>query len=261
MFALQDELVPRIVSTVADAHGILPHTMSEAIRGKSPDQLTPYEAVLRSFSYAERITPEEHAIARAALERAVQVAPTLCLCLGHAFLVIVAEHQGLNPQPNPLERALQAARRAIELDSSGHRGYHALALVLFFRKETQAFRTAAEKAIALNPMDGCNIAHLGSFIAYAGEWERGCAMVEHSLQLNPNHPGWYWFPPFFNAYRKRDYHGALSYALKVNLPGYHGTHMALAAAYAQLGQPDEARQACRNCSSYSPTSPGSRALC
>jgi TolB-like protein/Tfp pilus assembly protein PilF len=243
VFALQDELVPRIVSTVADAHGILPHTMSEAIRGKSPEQLTPYEAVLRSFSYAERITPEEHAIARTALERAVQVAPSYAYAWAMLSIVIAGEHQGLNPQPNPLERALQAARRAIELDSSGHRGYHALAVVLFFRKEMQAFRTAAEKAIALNPMDGCNIAHLGGLIAQAGEWERGCALVEHSLQLNPNHPGWYWFPLFFNAYHKRDYQGALSYALKVNLPGYHGTHMALAAAYAQLGQPDEARRA------------------
>jgi TolB-like protein/Tfp pilus assembly protein PilF len=244
VFALQDELVPRIVSTVADAHGILPHTMSEAIRGKSPEQLTPYEAVLRGFSYAERISPEEHAIARTALERAVQVAPSYAYAWAMLSIVIVAEHQGgFNPQPNPLERALQAARRAIELDSSGHRGYQALALVLFFRKEMQAFRTAAEKAIALNPMDGCNIAHLGSYIAYAGEWERGCALVEHALQLNPNHPGWFWFPLFFNAYRKRDYRGALSYALKVNLPSYYGTHMALAAAYGQLGQQDEARKA------------------
>ena len=243
VFALQDELVPRIVSTVADAHGILPHTMSEAVREKSPEQLTPYEAVLRGFCYAEHPSPEEHAIARAALERAVQVAPTYAYAWAMLSLVIVAEHQGFNPQPNPLERALQAARRAIELDSSGHRGYHALALTLFFRKEIQAFRTAAEKAIALNPMDGCNVAHLGGFIAYAGEWERGCALVEHALQLNPNHPGWYWFPLFFNAYRKRDYSGALNFALKVNLPGYYGTHMALAAAYAQLGQADEARKA------------------
>src|SRR5579863_10298189 len=244
VFALQDELVPRIVSTVADAHGILPHTMSDAIRGKSPEQLSPYEAVLRSFSYAERISPEEHAIARTALERAVQVAPSYAYAWAMLSIVIVAEHQGgFNPQPNPLERALQAARRAIELDSSGHRGYQALAVVLFFRKEMQAFRTAAEKAIALNPMDGCNIAHLGSFIAYAGEWERGCTLVDHALQLNPNHPGWFWFPLFFNAYRKRDYHGALSYALKINLPGYHGTHMALAAAYGQLAQHEEAAKA------------------
>ena len=160
-----------------------------------------------------------------------------------SFTITDEYQMGFNPKPDSLERALHAARRAVELDSSGHRGHQALALVLFYRREIQAFRTAAERALALNPMDGCNIAHLGSFIAYAGEWERGCALVEHALQLNPNHPGWFWFPLFFNAYRKRDYHGALNYALKINLPGFHATHTVLAAAYGQLGQREEAAKA------------------
>ena len=37
MFALQDDLVPRIVSTVADWYGVLPHSMSEAVRLKPLD--------------------------------------------------------------------------------------------------------------------------------------------------------------------------------------------------------------------------------
>jgi TolB-like protein len=61
IFALQDDLVPRIVSTVADWYGVLPHSMSEALRSRSPEELSPYEAVLRSFGYGYRRTPEEHA--------------------------------------------------------------------------------------------------------------------------------------------------------------------------------------------------------
>ena len=34
VFELQDDLVPRIVSTVADMHGVLPRSMSEAVRSK-----------------------------------------------------------------------------------------------------------------------------------------------------------------------------------------------------------------------------------
>jgi len=59
VFALQDDLVPQIVSTIADAYGILPHSMSQAVRSKATNQLTPYEALLRSFSYVERVTAEE----------------------------------------------------------------------------------------------------------------------------------------------------------------------------------------------------------
>ncbi|MGA2697884.1 MAG: hypothetical protein ABSE92_17625, partial [Terriglobales bacterium] len=244
LFDLQDELVPRIVSTVADAHGILPHTLGESVRSKSPEQLSPYEAVLRGFSYAERISPEEHAITRDALERAVQLAPTYAYAWAMLSLIIKDEFEfGFNPKPDPLDRMLQAARRAVELDFSGHRGFQALAVAHFNRKEVQAFRTAADRAIALNPMDGCNLAHIGALIAYAGEWERGCNIVERALQLNPNHPGWFWFPLAFNAYRRGDYTGALTYGLKINLPNFLWTHLVQAAIYGQLGQHEEAAKA------------------
>ena len=62
-------------------------------------------------------------------------------------------------------------------------------------------------------------------------------------RLNPNHPGWYWFPLVLNAYRQRDYQGALRIALKVNMPGFWRTPLALAVAYGQLGQHDAARAA------------------
>ena len=49
---------------------------------------------------------------------------------------------------------------------------------------------------------------MGFLLAYAGEWERGCALVHHAGQLNPHHPGWYWFPDVFAAYRQRIMKGA-----------------------------------------------------
>jgi serine/threonine protein kinase len=60
-----------------------------------------------------------------------------------------------------------------------------------------------------------------------------------------NHPGWYWFPLFFNAYRQHDYQGALDVVLKVNMPAFWRTHFALATAYAQLGERDAASNAVR----------------
>ena len=55
----------------------------------------------------------------------------------------------------------------------------------FFRREFQAFRNSAERAIALNPMDGFTAAYLGLLIAYSGDWERGCALAERARGLNP----------------------------------------------------------------------------
>ena len=246
IFELQDDVVPRIVSTVADMNGILPHSMSEAVRSRDPDQLTPYEALLRSFSYYARLTAEEHAAARAGLERAVQQAPGHADCWAMLSMLYADEYKtGFNVRPDPLGRALDAARRAVELAPSSHLAPHALASALFFRKELQAFRIAAERAIALNPMDGCTAAYLGMLTAFAGDWKHGCALTERAAQLNPNHPGWYWFASSFDAYRKSEYRGALDIALKINMRGLWGASVVLAAACGQLGEQEAARNAVR----------------
>jgi TolB-like protein len=246
IFALQDDLVPRIVSTVADWYGVLPHSMSESLRRRAPEDLSPYEAVLRSFGYSERLTAEEHAAVRAALERAVEQAPGNADCWAMLSMVYGDEYRyGFNALPDPLGRSLRAARRAADAATSSHFAWLALAQALFYRKEVDAFRNAAERAIALNPMDGYTLARMGVSLAFLGDWEHGCDLTDRAIQLNPNHPGWYWAASFNNAYRTGDYRGALGLALKVNMPGFFFHHLNLAAVYGQLGERDAAGKALR----------------
>ena len=246
IFELQDELVPRIVSTIAATHGVLPQSMSEARRRKDPEQLSPYEAVLRGFSQMANLNAEEHGTMTAALERAVQQAPGHADCWAMLSLLYREEYaHEFNPRPDPVGRAFEAARRAVEAGPSNHLAYHALASALFFRRELQAFESAAQRAVELNPMDGFTVAYMGFLTAYAGDWERGCALAARARSLNPQHPGWYWFPDFFDAYRRHDYPGALEVALKIHMPAFWRSNLALAVAYGQLGDRDLAGRALR----------------
>jgi TolB-like protein len=246
IFEMQDDVVPRIVSTIADMNGILPLSMSEVVSRRDPEELTPYEALLRSFNYYARFTPEVHASARIALERAVEQAPGYADCWAMLSLVYTDEFRtGFNIRPDSLGRGLTAARRAVELAPTNHLGPHALATALFFLKETQAFRNEVQRAITLNPMDGCTTANLGMLTAFSGAWERGCAMTLRAAHLNPNHPGWYWFATAFDSYRRRDYQGALGVSLKINMRGLWGTSLMLAVTYGQLGEREKARAAVR----------------
>jgi TolB-like protein len=243
-FDLFQDVVPQIVSTIADTHGILPRSMSEALRTKDPSRLTPYEAVLRSFAHFQRVTAEEHAPARAALERAVQQAPNYPDAWAMLSLIYKEEFtHRFNLLPDPLGRALAAAQRAVEAAPSNHLAHHALATVEFFRKQMNAFHIASARAVALNPMDGFTLAYLGFLIAYAGDWERGGAMSATARNLNPHHPGWYWFVPCFDAYRKGEYATSLEFAHKVNMPGFWRMQLAIAANCGQLGQQAAAREA------------------
>jgi TolB-like protein/Tfp pilus assembly protein PilF len=247
IFSLQDDLVPRIVSTVADMHGVLPRSMSEVVRLKAADQMSPYEALLRSFGYNERFTPEDLAEVRACLERAVQQAPGNAECWAMLSLMYANEYGHWdNAAPDSLDRALRAARRAVEAAPLHSLPYYALAQALFFKRERPAFRVAAERAVSLNPMDGATSAFMGMLIAYAGDWERGCALSDRGCQLSPNHPGWYRYPAWHDAYRQKDYRKALDVALRLNAPQNYYTHAVLAICYAQLGRMEEAHKALRD---------------
>jgi len=265
IFDLQDDLVPRIVSTIADMNGVLPHTMSESIRGRPVDELSPYEAMLRGFGYYVRLSAEDHIEARDCLEKAVAEDPGNADCWALLSVMYAEEHKhGFNVRPDPLDRSLEAARKAVAIAPSNHFAHHALAQAQFFRRELQAFRISAERAVALNPMDGCTTAFMGILMAYAGQWDEGCALAEKAMQLNTQHPGWYRFSIFLNAYRKKDYSGALDVALKINMPTYFFTHAALASVYGQLGDRQAARQAVRELLAQKPefgaTAPRSRSL-
>ena len=243
-FELQDDIAARIVSTVADMNGVLPHAMSELLRARDPATLTPYEAVLRSFGYLERLDAEEHALVREALERSVRESPLDAD--GWAMLSYVYAEEfkhGFNVHPGSLDRALDAARRAVAAAPTNGLSYHVLAQALFFRRDFEAFRNAAERAIALNPMDACTLAFMGILLGYTGDWKRGCALAERAMQINPHHPGWYRFAAFNHAYQKREFDTALDVALKFNMPSYLYTHFALAVAYGQLGERHAAERA------------------
>jgi pentatricopeptide repeat protein len=253
IFSLQDDLVPRIVSTVADMHGVLPRSMSEVVRQKSADQMSPYEALLRSFGYNERFTPEDLAEVRACLEQAVQQAPNNAECWAMLSLMYANEYGHWdNATPDSLDRSLRAARKAVEAAPLHSLPYYALAQALYFTKEFAAFRVAADRAISLNPMDGATAAFMGMLIAYSGDWERGCALSDKGCQLNPNHPGWYCYPAWHDSYRKKDYRKALDLAFQLNAPQNYYTHAVLAMCYAQLGRVEEARKALRDMLSLKP---------
>ena len=244
VFELQDDLVPRIVATVADQYGILPRSMSETLRSKGEDTLTPHEAVLRAFSYFRRITPEEHAVVRNILERSVKQSPDHADSWAMLSMMYRGEFaQGFNPRPDPLDRALDAARRALELAPNHALGHYALATVYFFRKDKTHFRVEVERVLSLNPNDAAAKAYLGFLMAALGEWERGCQMVESAMQLNPNCPGYFYFARCVNSYRLHKYEEALEGVARINMPGYFHAPAIQAAALGQLGRYDEASKA------------------
>ena len=251
IFALQDDLVPRIVSTSGDRFGVLARSISDTVREFEPMQLSAYEALMRGFGYHHRLTPAEHLQARGALERAVDLAPANADCWAMLSWVYAHEYaHGFNVRPDSLERALTTARRSVDLAPSNALAQQALAVVFFFRKEMKACISSAERAITLNPLDASNEAIF--LITFTGQWERGCTLIRNAMAVNPHHPRWYGVVLGINEYRLANYRGAVDEATAAVAPDVFWTNLLFAAAYGQLGELTSARHALRDALAQKP---------
>jgi adenylate cyclase len=244
MLAVQDELTDQIVATVADPAGVVVRTLAAPTDRRDPEDLTPYEAVLRYFLYRQRISTQDHLLARAALEKAVERDPGYSDAWAGLSLLYGDEYMNnLNPQPNSMERALAAAQRAVDIDPTNSFAQFALAQAYYFLRDVGAFRVHAERTIALNRRNSDTTAMIGILMGYSGDWERSVELTTGAIRMNPQHTGWYYFNTFFNEYRQQNYEAALAIARKINMPDYWGSPLALAVAYAQLGDEAAAKAA------------------
>jgi TolB-like protein len=241
---IQDDLTDHVVASVADPYGALMRDLSSKVGLLAPEEMTPYETILRHFLYRQRIDAEDHLVTRKALERGVQIAPgNADIRAGLAAIYTEEYKHGYNVLPDSLDRALQAARTAVDLKPDNAYANFVLAEVYFFRQDLGAFRAAAERAIALNSRDSDAVAMIGIMMGYGGDWVRSVELTTRAMELNPNHPGWYRFNTFFNEYRQGHYEEALAIAQRINMPDYFADPYARAISYAQLGRSQEATRA------------------
>lgn len=148
---------------------------------------------------------------------------------------------GYNTREKPLDRALAAGRQAVHLAPDSQLAFQFLAQAQYFRGELSDFSANADRAIELNPNNASVIAFLGLGFENAGRYDKGLALVNRALAIDPNPPGWYYFGSYWDHYRKGEYEAALTYAQKMNMPNYVWALAARVAALGQLGRTEEAR--------------------
>jgi len=248
IFAAQDDVAARIVATVADSYGVLVHSLREATQQKDDADFTPAEWQFQYFAYREQITPAAHGALRSRLERAAKSnnrPSDLWACLAQIY---VDEYAFGFPggDATSLDRALVAARRGVELDRANQFAMVALAQTHFFRQDLAAFGPAAERAMALNPLNTDALGILGLQIVHTGEFERGTAIVRRAMELNANHAGWMHFAPLWDHFHKGEYEQALECANRVDVPGLFWPYLVMASACGHLGRRAEAKAAIRD---------------
>jgi adenylate cyclase len=189
IFALQDEIVQKIVTTLK-----LQLTLQEHgwIVRKHTDNVEAYDAFLRGVEYFWRDTKEANAQARQMLEKAVALDPQYAEAyaeLGRTYYREWIWRWSVDPQT--LERAFALAQQAVALDDSLPAA-HTLLSLGYARKQQHAHAiTEGERALTLDPNNADSFAFQAEVLNVAGRPAEALRRVEQARRFNPHYPPYY----------------------------------------------------------------------
>ncbi|HEV8712290.1 MAG TPA: adenylate/guanylate cyclase domain-containing protein [Candidatus Binatia bacterium] len=241
LFALQDEIVQKIVTTLK-----LQLTLWEQgiLVRKHTDNLEAYDCYLRGLEYFYRFTKEANPRARQMYEKAIELDPQYAqvyASLGWTYHLEWGLQWSLDSQT--LERAFALAQKAITLDDSRPGAHTLLSQVYLQKKQHDQAIAEGEQAIALDPNNADSYVMLAEVLNHAGRPEEAIGLVEKAMRLNPRYLVWYLHVLGRAYFLTRQYEEAIA-ALKgvtIRSPNYLVGHSILAATYSELDREAEAR--------------------
>ena len=239
---LRDEVANNVARTLAQPYGIIQSDRVRDTDGAPPETLGSYDTVLRFYQYMRTFDRDMLESLRTGLERTIVSEPKYAeafACLSLLYVDIVRfRYETSISGIEPPERALNLARRAVELAPNSSWARYALGLATWFARDPGGALVIFEAAHALNPNDTTILAELGLRYVLSGELEKGVPLIEESYARNPAQPANYRMGLFFYHYSHGRYAEALAQARQVEMPHVLYGHVAVAAAAAGLG--DEA---------------------
>jgi TolB-like protein len=206
-----------------------------------------YRCILEAADAVRSSEANERDRARICLEHLTTLDPSFAV--GFAFLAITynrefqQEFGGRTRDPMALDKALKAARRAIELQPEDSRAYLALFVVQYNRRELASAFAAAEKSLTLNKYDMLALGEYGGRLILAGDVEKGMAIMRQAGEYGAIRPSWHYFYLFMGSYLRGDMKEAAKNADDITTDNYALGLVAKAIASAEAKDSNRGRQA------------------
>jgi len=240
----EDAIVRELSAVLAQPYGIIHADERSKSAGNARDQR--YRCLMQAYDYWRDYDLAVHARARDCLERAIEADPTFAIGFAALAPLVLEEYiDGVNIRPQdapPLQRALQYARRAVELKPASARAHQALLDVLFARGDYNVALEAGEKAMMLNPYDPDIMADYGARVLSLGERDRGARLLEAAATSIVARPAWHETFLFLSAYLAGDASTAARHAAMIASENYPLGLVALVLAAAGGNDRDQSRR-------------------
>lgn len=243
LFSIQSDVANKVATTVAQPYGIM--AQADATN-PPPDDMGVYGCTLGFYGYRAELSVARHTEVRDCLESAVARYPSFATAWAMLSIIHLDEDRfRFNPIMDtspPIERSLQAARRAVQLDPGNTRAHQALMTALFFSQRVPEALKVGEQALATNPNDTELIGEFGTRVAMSGDWERGAELLDRALALNPGGGGYYHGTRALAAYMLHDSKNAVIEIKQADLQKFPLYHAVAAVIYVDAGMMDDARR-------------------
>lgn len=239
--AMLDEIVQATAATVAEEHGVLASHLRESAFQRRRAAGDAYEAILRYHYFELTHQPQAYDQAVTALRQAVESSPGCALCWSYlARLGGTHWSLGIPGEIIPIEDAIAAARQGAALAPSDIRCRLVLAYVLLLGDQVDEAKAEADAALELSGTSTFLLDGIGYLLTLSGDWERGPALIQKALHVNPFPRRACYCALWLDALRRGDAEEALVAARKSSPESHFWTPLMQAAALVEADRAEEA---------------------
>jgi TolB-like protein len=236
IFAAQDEVIGKIVEALVGK--LTAAHLKERYR---PTSLEAYDLCLRGR--AEWAHSGEAGVEAIPLfERAIALDPNYAEAYRWLALGQSVGWLHMNRPMDPFRQlSMASAKKAVNLDAEDSGSHWVLAFVLLYERLWEESAREFEISLHLNPNEADAWSNLADLKVMEGRGEEAVACVLKALRLNPHPPSTYFWDLGQAQYAAGQYEAAVK-TLRNDATYRTGSRRFLAAALAQLGRLDEARE-------------------
>jgi tetratricopeptide (TPR) repeat protein len=250
----EDAVVTELAVTLAQPFGVI--RALERVRHLRGGGDPRYRAIVEASESFRSFDREQHRRARESLEKLVKSDPGFSSGFAYLAAIYFRGYQygygGQRDDPLILDRALEMARKAIELKPESARAYQILFGVLFVRRDMAAAFAAGDRAMALNRYDTTIQSDNGGRLVMIGEIARGMEMLQRAGEFGTIRPSWHHFYMFLGSYLSRDLINTIHHAGLITADDYTLGLVARALAAKTAGDPSRAARAIERLEALAP---------
>ena len=240
---IQDDIATSIVATLWGGQGKIREAVRDNLATKQTRDFNAFDCILNGIFCKEQFTAETLAQAGVWFDKAIELDPNCAEAYAWKAINMQCEiYIGCSDDVEALDKALAAARRAIEIDPSCENGYLALGWAYNSLGEHDRGLAAFEKAMQINPNDTDLMVFAGEELATThGRIDDGIELIRRGIRFNLNPPDWYFWHlglANFSALRLIDAIDAFERMGRQN----KDTLIHLAACHAHTGRLDRAAE-------------------